>query len=182
VKEYNGVRGEGFAASNGSNFFAGLGFDVDLLGGGVQELCEAAANARFPVGEAWLFRVDGAIEVDDLPVLLAEGVEDSLEECGRIGIEKCGAGVGEPFADIAQCSGTEEGIDDGMEEDIGIAMTIEPERSILNMDSAEHERSAGDCAVGIVTFADAEGEGVHVLLYPAGRGFDVVGRIAKGAE
>lgn len=116
--------------------------------------------------------MDGAVEVDDLPAADLEVIEYGLEEPCGVGVVEGGVVVGEPFADISESGGTEKSIGDGVEENVCIAMPIEPEAGIGDMDTAEDERSVGDGAVCIVTFADAEAvwdqhTGVFPVVQPA---------------
>ncbi|MEY2724946.1 MAG: hypothetical protein RLZZ458_813 [Planctomycetota bacterium] len=101
--------------------------------------------------------MDSAVEIEDLPVAFAEVIENGLEEVGGVGIEEGGGIVGEPFADISECCGAEEGVDNSMEEYISIAVTIESKVGICDDDTAEDEWSVGDGAVCVVSFTDAEG-------------------------
>ena len=184
MKEQNdGIGGDGFAASDGANFFAGFGFDVDLCGRDLEEAGELVADQRFPGREFGLFGVDGAVEVKDMPVAALEGMENGLEQGCGVGVEEGGVGIGEPFADISECGSAEECIDDGVKEYVGIAVAIESERGIGDIDTAEDEGAVGDGAVCIVSFADAEVWGLwHGLEFRvAGSGVLVDGwRIAKG--
>lgn len=123
----------------------------------MEEFGEALADARFPWDESRAFCVNGAVEVDDVPLILLERPDDGLQQLRGVGVQEGGAGIWKPFADIAESRSSEQRIDDGVDQDIGIAVTIKPKGSIFDEDATEQEWSAGDGAMSVVSFADAEG-------------------------
>lgn len=127
----------------------------------MQEFSEALADARFPGDESGAFRVNGAVEVDDFPLILLECFQDGLQQLSGVGVQEGGTGIWKPFTDITKTCCSEECIDDGMDQDIGIAVTIEAKGGIFDQDTAEQEWSAGDGAVGVVSFADSECDWLH---------------------
>lgn len=132
--------------------------------------------------------MDGAVEVDDFPVVLPQSSDDSLQQVGGVCIEESGAGVWEPFTDITEAGCAQQCIDDGVNQDIRIAVAIESSGSILDQDASKQQWSADDGAVGIVSFADAEGGGMHggnIRVLCFGRGgssFPEGGRIAEASD
>lgn len=114
--------------------------------------------------------MNGAVEIDDLPLLLVEGIDDGLQEVCGVGIQVGGAGIGKPFTDIAEARCTEECIDDGVDENICVAVAIKSKGGIFDQHSAEQEWSAWYGAVSVVSFSDAEVGGVHEGVVRVGGG------------
>jgi hypothetical protein len=86
--------------------------------------------------------MDGAVEVNDFPVVSAEFINDGLQESGGVGVEKGGAGVWKPFSDITEACRTQQSINNGMNEYICVAVAIQSERRVVNDDPTEDERPA----------------------------------------
>ncbi len=153
--QHHALRRDRLLLTNRPHHFTGLGLDPypcdvdgEQFGDPVADRC-AVREDFGPLGE------NHAIQVNDLPASVGHPFEGRPEHLGRIPPLVGRIGVGKQFADVTQASGAEEGVGDGMEEDIGIAVT---QRHLLMGDrhAPEHEPVAGPEAVRIVSQSDSD--------------------------
>jgi len=188
MNQHCSICGERFTASDRAHLFAGFGFDVDLIRADFEELGESLPNPGLPGGQPRTFGVNGAVEVDDFPMVLSQSFQERLQQVGGVCVEESGAGVREPFADVTETGCAQQSIDDGVNKNIRVAVAVKAAGSILDQNASQKQWSADDGAVGIVSFADAEGSGMHggeilVLCFgPGGSGLPEGGRIAEPSD
>ena len=154
-QQRDAVAGDGAFFANGIDVFVGFAFDVDLLDGDAKQLGEALFHGLFIRGEFGLLGDDDDVDIGDLPGGLAEAFHGGFEEFGGIDAFEFGVGVGEEFADVGEAGSAGEGVDEGVEDDIGIGMAGETV-GVGDGDVGEDERAARFGAVEVVADADAK--------------------------
>lgn len=182
---------DGAAFADGVDFFVGLALHVHSLGGDLEESGEVVADFFFERADFGAFEDDGGVEVADGVaggVDAADGLDD---EVGGVLPFVARVGVGEELADVLLGEGAEEGVDDGVIEDVAIAVSNGPDRAgealapgafggVGEFDAADDhgatlaERRVWLEAVEVVAVADAKGEGRHWGRVANGRGADAV--------
>ena len=98
---------------------------------------------------------DHAIQIHNPPPRLGHPVAGDAEHPGRIPPPVGRISVGEELADVAEGCRPEEGIGNGVEENVGIAVA-EGLPVVRDRDPTEHERRTRPEAVGVVAEADAD--------------------------
>ena len=116
---------DGFVAADGADGFASFGFDSDLVNVDVEDTGDAVADGVLVVGEFGAFGVDHAIEVYDVVTGFVDSGGGGVKHFGGFAGTVGGVGVGEQAADIWQRGGTEQGIGNGVQQHIGIAVADE---------------------------------------------------------
>ena len=114
-----------FLSSDRPHFFAGLCFDIDLADVDSQQLSDSCGNRVFIRGQLRPFGMDRTIEVADLPATLSYFVDRSEQEMSRVGIAPLRIGIRKPFTNITQTGGSQNCVCDGMQQDIGITMSVQ---------------------------------------------------------
>jgi hypothetical protein len=148
-EENDGVGGHGFFASDGADTLSGFGFDVDGCGGESEQTCEAIFDRRLIRCELGVLCVNGAIEVYGLPTGVSYPFHGESEEASGVDSEIGGIGIGEMFADISFACGTENGVGDRVEQDVGVAVSIESE-VMFDGDSPENQGASRSESVRVV--------------------------------
>ena len=82
-----------------------------------------------------------------------------MEEQAAGGVVVLGVGVGELLTDVGQASGAEQGIDEGVDGDIGVAVAVEAAVAV-DVDAGEPEGAAGHQSMQVVSLSDAD-DGSH---------------------
>ena len=117
-----------------------------------------ARIGRLDGAEFRLLGEDDHVEIDHAPAVAVQARERFTEEEGGVGAAQRGSVVGVGVADVAEAGGAEQGVGDGVQHDVGVAVAGEAAR-MLDADAAEQERPAGFEPVGVVSDADAHGDG-----------------------
>lgn len=122
VEEADHACGECFGLSDGADLFTGFGFDPDLIGAQAGNIGDSLGHRRQVRRQFGLLEKDDGIEIDDAPACRADLAESFDEELGAVASFIFGCRVWEEATDIAQIGGTKEGVDDRVQEDIGVAV------------------------------------------------------------
>jgi hypothetical protein len=104
------------------------------------------------------FGDDGGVEVADFVTALVENFSDPFEEGQTADAGEGGVGVGKMMADVSFADGSEEGIHDGVAEDVGVGVAFESSVG-GDFDAPKNERSAFDEAVDVIAGAGAWAKG-----------------------
>jgi len=174
----HGVGLDGAAFADGVDLFVGFAFDVDAVGGDLEEAGEVVADFLFEGADFGAFEDDGGVEVADGVASGVDAADGFDDEVGGVLSFVAGIGVGEELADVLLGDGAEECVDHGVVEDVAIAVADGPDGSgealapgtfggVGEFDAADDhdatfaERGVWLEAVEVVAVADAEGEGGH---------------------
>ena len=106
-------------------------------------------------GELGRLAVDGAVAVDELEALLAHDARHVGEQDEGVGVLVGGIGVGEELADVARAQRAEDGVGEGMGEDVSVGVP-EKARGMLDVDAAQDELASLDEAVHVMAMADTQ--------------------------
>lgn len=134
-----GFGGESF--SDRADFFRGFEFDGDAVQGEFERLGEGLADGEAEVAEFGALDDDRGVDVGDAVAAFADQGEGVFKEDERVAVLPLGVGIGEVEADVAKGGGAEEGVCDGVGEDVGVGVAIEAEVT-GDGDAAEDERAA----------------------------------------
>ena len=96
---------------------------------------------------------DHAVGVDEPPAEGGDalvGLPQQVERRARRGL----VGVREGAADVAQRQRAERRVDQGVADDVGVGVAVQPAR-VRDLDAAQHQRAPGHQAVGVEGDADA---------------------------
>ena len=120
---------------------------------------EGGADAFFhqrEVGGDFGFLGDqGGVDIVEANGFFIEQGPDAAEDFEAADAANAGVGIGKKMADVGFASGAEESVGDGMAEDIGVGVAVEPER-VGDHHAAEDEGAVRDEAVDIVTYAGGD--------------------------
>ncbi len=154
--EDGGVGGDTFLASGVAEALGGGGFYGDVVGGAT----DAFGHCLLHGGDVGIhlggFGADGDVSV-------AEGVASLVEKLCYVAQQFLAVdafvgrvGVGEMVADVAQGGSAEEGIAEGMDSHVGIAVAKQPE-GMVNLHAANPQFAVGHEAVHVKSEAGAKG-------------------------
>jgi len=171
------VAGDGFFFADGVDGFAGFAFDVDLGFGDLKELGEAFDHGGFVGGEFGFLGEDDDVGVEDVVAGFGEFFHGGSEEFGGVDVFVLGVGVGEELADVGEAGGAGEGVDEGVEDDVGIGVAVEA-LGVGDGDVREDEGPSGGGAVEVVAEADANvgHVGSNAALQIAPKGLALIAR------
>ena len=155
LEQYHHLGADRFFAADRANPLARLGFEVHRRGWHREQASHRLSNLRLVAGKLRPLGEDGTIGVDGPPTLRADGRQDLGEHLRRTAITVRGIVVRKPFADVTQPGRTEQGVNQGVQQDVGIGM---PYRTPImrNPNAAEEQRPAGFQTMGIVPNANAK--------------------------
>ena len=111
-----------FLPSDGSDHFAGFGFQSDQIGRHAQQTADSLADLLLIVRKFRLLDKHGAIEVRDPETLLGDLVPGGHEHLARVAPLVARVGIGKQLADVAQSSGTQQSVGNGVQQNVGIAV------------------------------------------------------------
>lgn len=137
------------------HFLIGFTLDRNVGNWEVEDRGDVGADCIDVRAEAWFFADQSGVDVGDGESGGGDLGSNRSEQGGRVCAEPFRVGVGKMRTDVAEGGGAEEGIDDGVKEDICIGVAGEA-GGVRDQDSAEKERAGKIEAVGIVAVADAE--------------------------
>lgn len=154
-QEYNHLRGQGFLTSDGPHLLAGLGFDTDPIDGQVQELGDALPHQSLVGTQLGLLGENNGIHIDEGEPGFSYPLPSQLEHFGGISPPVGLVRVGKQLADIAQTGRAQQGIRQGMEQDIGVTMSNRLP-AVRHVNPAHAERASGFESMRIVSQADSQ--------------------------
>src|SRR3990172_10148828 len=82
----DGFGGEGFAAADGADGFAGLGFDVDGVGGQAEQAGERLADRLLVWSEFGFLRENNQVQVHGSPAGGGHSTEDGGDDLARVAV------------------------------------------------------------------------------------------------
>lgn len=97
-----------------------------------------------------------AIDVAHLPAFLRDHALGFGEQLLAVGVLISRVGVGEVLADVAQAKRTQQGIDDGMGQGVGVRMAQQA-LFMGNLNAAQHQAAVWGPRVKIKALSNAEG-------------------------
>ena len=160
--------GDAFGAAGEAEALGGGRFHGDAVDGDVQVGGDVLAHGRDVRRHLGLLGDDGDVDVADTVSAVAQQRDDVAQEHARVGTGVGGVGVGEEVADVAEGGGAEQGVAEGVEGHVGIAMA--QQATVMgNVYSADDAPASGDEAVYVVSAAYS-----HVL------GFGIKSAAAPG--
>ena len=95
-----------------------------------------------------------------IDIALAHTLRRGTQQRQRIRAFEGRVGVGEMAADVAKAGGTEQGIDDRVQQRIRIRMPQQP-AVVGNLDPAQQQLAAGHQRVGVPPLANSQGRQLH---------------------
>lgn len=155
VDSGDGHGGDAFAAAEGAEVFVGGGFDADVTDVEVEGFGDIELHALDVGGDLGFLGDEGGVDIDQAALVKGDLPGGFLEEDAAGDILPAGIGVFEEMADIIFTQGAEDGIADGMQEGIGIRVSIEASE-VGNFNAAEDQFPAFDEGMDIVSDADAD--------------------------
>lgn len=149
------VAADGLTAANMADVFASFGFDIHAFGRPLQEAGQIVPNGRFDRPQFGFLGENGDVGIDRLPAPALELRQGFAEETLRGHVFPLRVRIGVSVANVAQTHRAQQGIGEGMQDDIGIRMANQSAR-MGNADAAEDQRPSFGQAVGVVTTSDAD--------------------------
>src|SRR5262249_5403813 len=144
----DGLRLGGAAFADRADLFRCLELDADAVELDSERMRDPFADRAAVVLQLRALEDDGGIDVDDRVAELERKLFRVAEEDERIASFPARVGIGEMHTDIAEGGGAENGIGDGVGEDVGVGVSGESEFA-GDGDAAENERAAGLDAVHV---------------------------------
>ena len=152
--ERHGVGGDAFAAPDEAHALGGGGFDGDVGRGDAHDVGHRALHVGDVGVELGLFGHDGGVDVAQFVARIAEETHGAGEEDLAVDAGILAGGVGEVIADVAQSGGTEQGVADGVDEYVGVAMAEESE-GVVDVYAADPQFTVGGEGVDVVSESDS---------------------------
>ncbi len=100
-------------------------------------------------------RNDAAVHIADLIALLAHPLRGLRQQLHRVCPRKTRIGVGKHAPDVAQSSGTEQGVDNGMRQGVGVRVS-EQAAAVLDLHAAQHQLAPWDQGMNVPALTDAK--------------------------
>ena len=122
-KQGDGGGGDGLAAANGVKLLVGLGLHRNTANIGLKQVGEGGTYGGNMGSQARLLGGYRAVEVEERAGAEGRQIEDLLEELLTVCIAPGVVAVREELTDVAEGEGTKQGVNDGMEQDIGVGMS-----------------------------------------------------------
>ncbi len=129
VRDLNADDREGgyaLTAAECSQFFIGGGLDADALRDNAEKGCKAILHRIEMREDARSFCDEGTIDIIHAPPLLTQETHCLLDDAQRADVFARLIPWGEPIANVGLSESSEDGISEGVAEDIRVAMTVEP--------------------------------------------------------
>ena len=104
--------------------------------------------------ELGLFGHDGGVDVAQFVARIAEEAHGPGEKDLAVDASILAGGVGEVIADVAQSGGAEQGVADGVDEYVGVAMADESE-GVVDVYAADPQFTVGGKGVDVVSESDS---------------------------
>ena len=104
--------------------------------------------------ELGLFGHDGGVDVAQFVARIAKEAHGPGEEDLAVDAGILAGGVGEVIADVAQSGGAEQGVADGVNEYVGVAMAKQSE-GVVDVHTADPQFTVGGEGVDVVSESDS---------------------------
>jgi len=134
--------------------FGGLALDADVVDVDAEEVGDALAHLSRERDDLGAVHDEDAVDVDDLEADEGDFFERGFEENGGVGALPLGVGGGEEGADVSGGYGSEEGVGDGVEEEIAVGVAGEA-LGMVDAQTTDDEGYAFLEGVGVEAEADA---------------------------
>lgn len=108
--------------AHGVKFLPRFGLEPNLIDRQTERLGHAPADRQLVRHKLRSFRKDNTVDVADPPAGCRDRISCSDKHFERIAAAVCGIGIRKHLADVAQRRGAQEGVGQGVQEDVGIAM------------------------------------------------------------
>jgi hypothetical protein len=139
----------GFFAPDDADLLAGLAFEADLGSVHTEDFSDSLSQECLMGTQFRSLGENDAIQVYQLKTGLFDGFVGEGQHFGGISALVGGIGIGKELAYVPQVRSAEEGVGDGVEEDVGVAVADEV-MVMVEGEAAETERAAPCEAVGVV--------------------------------
>lgn len=113
---------QGFLSADGAHRFARLGFQADAIDRQVQHRGNALAHRQLEWRQLRLLGKDNTVEIHDPKTACGHLLPGCLQHLGRVAPPVRRVLVAKQFANIAQGGGTQQGIGQGVQKRVGIAV------------------------------------------------------------
>ena len=113
---------ESFFAAHEAHFFGGGGFDGNIAGGDIEDAGNGflhVGNMGFDLGR---FQTEGSVNINNSIPFAGNQVFGALQQDLAVDVFEFPGSIWKMIADIAQAGGTQQGITDGMEQHVRIAV------------------------------------------------------------
>ena len=101
-------------------------------------------------------REEGGVDIPRRPPRLPHEADDLAQQNLTVGVAEALVGGGEMLTDVTQGGRAEECVDDGMEQDIGVGMPVQPP-VVRDLDAAENQAPSRSKAMSVVADTDPKG-------------------------
>lgn len=149
------MHGNAGAGTRGIHFFIGFSFDSDIGNVKSRQFRKPAANGDEPVREPGTLADDDGVDIDGFAAGFCKFGHRLLEKTGGIGSAPFFIRIGKMRTDVAERGRAQKRVDDGMYQDIGVGMALEPGFA-GESDTAENKTPAFLETVGIISDADSQ--------------------------
>jgi len=152
--------------------FGGFGLDADLVEFDAEEVGDADAHFAGDGRDFGRGENEGGVDVYDAVAGVLEFFKGEIEEDGGVGVFPSRVVGREEGADVARGHCAEEGVGDGVEEDVAVGVAGEA-FGVVEREAADAERNAGLEDVRVIAKSDAnihKSAKVSVLLFSARAG------------
>ena len=143
-----------FLSAGKSQSFGGCSLNINDFWANVTGPAENFLHFRQEWGKPGSLADQGDVGIDHCIAFILGQVDDLFEEENRINTAKLGVRIGKVFADIAATQCPEEGIAQGVGENIGIGMAKQAV-TMGDGDTAKDQFAAFDQAMSVEAVADA---------------------------
>ena len=156
--ERNGVSGHALFATDETHTLAGGGFERNGIKIDMEQRGKDGFH-RVDVGiDFGALGTNRAIDVAYAVAVRFEQIDRAAEEHFAVSAFIFGGGVGKVIADVAEIGCTEEGVADGVNEHIGVAVAEESE-GVVDVYTADPQLAAGGEGVNIISETDSHDGG-----------------------
>ena len=101
-------------------------------------------------------REEGGVDILGRPPRLLHEADDLAQQNLTVSVSEALVGGGEMLADVTQRGRAEECVGDGVEQDVGVRMPVQPP-IVRDLDAAEDQATSRRKAVSVVADADPKG-------------------------
>lgn len=152
--QYQRCRSHSFALTRPAEFFRCRGFDAYSLFGNPAQSGDVLAHPAIVRREFRLLRHHGDVDVHQLETLAAHDLERPCQQFAARDTFETDIAIGEMGADIAFADRAKDRVDQSMEHDVSVGMTLEP-LGVGDLDTADHESASAHQAVYIEAVSNA---------------------------
>src|SRR5215203_2746279 len=156
VQRRDGQRRNPLPAAHEADPLARRELHVHHAGVHTRRLRQAGTHLVTEWVELWLLTDDGGVDVRRRVTGVGELLAHGAQKTERVGVTPALVGVGKVLADVAEAGRSEQRVDDGVGQDVGVAVAGEPGFGLLDLHAAEDQAATGRQAVGVEADAGAQ--------------------------